>query len=267
MEPEPQLPADAAAGPIPTASMLRDLCECSAIANPYAAQLLKEEVTPAEGWTVLAEADKEPAKGIKVERLDNWRDRKPGMLRCTTLLPGTVPPRCIAQLMDDLALRSVWDDHIRVAEVIEHIGADELAWSRKINRSGTKAALGGLVSPRDFLSYGIDASAGEGDQTAFFSVSQPTLRDDCPEPSDAIRGEAMHFSLSLVPAPDGATTASGEPAGWTCEYVVQVELNGWLPRGPILSGTIESVRDFLRYLAVCDWSTIPQPEGGGGART
>ena len=49
------------------------------------------------------------------------------------------------------------------------------------------------------------------------------------------------------------------PAGdWTVEYIVQVELNGWLPRGPITSGTITNIRDFLRYLAAAetDWESI-----------
>ena len=45
---------------------------------------------------------------------------------------------------------------------------------------------------------------------------------------------------------------------WTIEYIVQVELNGWLPRGPITSGTIQNIRDFLRYLSApdTDWEGI-----------
>ena len=45
---------------------------------------------------------------------------------------------------------------------------------------------------------------------------------------------------------------------WTVEYIVQVELNGWLPRGPITSGTITNIRDFLRYLSAADtdWDKI-----------
>ena len=59
------------------------------------------------------------------------------------------------------------------------------------------------------------------------------------------------------------------PAGdWTVEYIVQVELNGWLPRGPITSGTITNIRDFLRYLAAAetDWESISTRAGKRSSR-
>ena len=35
---------------------------------------------------LLSAEDAEPAKGIKVERLDGYKGRAPGMIRCTTNL-------------------------------------------------------------------------------------------------------------------------------------------------------------------------------------
>jgi hypothetical protein len=250
--------------------MLRDLCECSSLANPFAAQLLKgEAVPPAEGWKVIAEQDGEPAKGIKVERLDGYKGRAPGMIRCTTALPGSVPPRSVSNLMTNLELRSAWDPHAKIATAAQQFGADAEfkvrdAW---ISHTGTKSALGGLVSPRDFINYAIDCSVGEGRETVYCSVSQSIEHPDHPVTADAIRGEAVHSTMCYTPAPAGALTPDGQPAGWICEYIVQVELHGWLPRGPILSGTIDNMRDFLRYLAVCDWASVPEPEGGGGAQS
>ena len=53
-----------------------------------------------------------------------------------------------------------------------------------------------------------------------------------------------------------------EGGGWVCEYVVQVELNGWLPRGPIEGGTIDAIKDFLRHVGTLDFSSL---SGGGAA--
>lgn len=66
----------------------------------------------------------------------------------------------------------------------------------------------------------------------------------------AIRGEVLFFSL--------AWDRPSADADWTVEYIVQVELNGWLPRGPITSGTIQNIRDFLRYISAADtdWESV-----------
>lgn len=44
--------------------------------------------------------------------------------------------------------------------------------------------------------------------------------------------------------------------GWVCEYTLQVELNGWLPRGPIEKGTIESIADYLNFTRGFDFTAI-----------
>ena len=46
------------------------------------------------------------------------------------------------------------------------------------------------------------------------------------------------------------------PGGWVVEYIIQAELNGWLPRGPIESGTIGSIVGYLRFLASFDFSAV-----------
>ena len=41
-----------------------------------------------------------------------------------------------------------------------------------------------------------------------------------------------------------------------CCYWRQVELNGWLPRGPIEKGTIESIADYLNFTRGFDFTAI-----------
>ena len=84
-----------------------------------------EAFNGARARQVLAAEDAEPAKGIKVERLDGYKGRAPGMIRCTTNLPGSVPPRSVSNLMTNLALRSVWDPHVKIATVAEVLGPDQ----------------------------------------------------------------------------------------------------------------------------------------------
>ena len=150
-------PAPAAmAGPIPTADMLRDLCELSALAQHDREELGQGHVEPVAGWRLVSDVQGEPAKGIKVEKLYGWRERKPAVLRCTTTMPSSVPPALVPQLMSNLALRVIWDKNIARTDQVVDIGPEGEggADSRSINYSATKSALGGLVSPRDFVSYG-----------------------------------------------------------------------------------------------------------------
>ena len=69
------------AGPIPTADMLRDLCELSALAQHDREELGQGHVEPVAGWRRVSDVEGEPAKGIKVEKLYGWRERKPAVLR------------------------------------------------------------------------------------------------------------------------------------------------------------------------------------------
>ena len=228
--------------------MLCDLCELSAIAHPHASAIVGDascSVDLTTGWKEISAVQAEPAKGIRVERLDGWRGRKPAVLRCTTSAPGCIDPQNVSKLFDQLALREKWDENIAVTERVEQLGADGLAGDRYINRTQTKSALGGLVSPRDFLSYGIERAISADEAAGcqyYFLVSQPCRHPSYPPNDSAIRAQAMHFSLSFV-------REAAHINEWTVEYIVQVELNGWLPRGPILTGTINSIKSFLRHLS------------------
>ena len=104
-------------------------------------------------------------------------------------------------------------------------GAD----SRSINHSATKSALGGLVSPRDFVSYGTippiptppcrsdewpGSGAGVDKRTktgAFFNISQPCEHAAHPESGAAIRAQAQHYSLAFRPSDPPATTNNNSP--------------------------------------------------------
>lgn len=232
-------------------------------------------------WSRYAAEDAEPAKGIKVEKLEGWKGRKPPVIRCTTTIPASVPRPLWIALMDDLALRQVWDDACALTHRVATFEGDELANERSINHTQTKPVLGGLVSPREFLSFGVERALESGN--TFINVSVPVEHLDYPECAPylpgcqcspiapcsvlncdeavtrrtfvhrgkhAIRGQVLFFSLTWDrPSAD---------ADWTVEYIVQVELNGWLPRGPITSGTIQNIRDFLRYISAVetDWESI-----------
>ena len=62
------------------------------------------------------------------------------------------------------------------------------------------------------------------------------------------RGKTLYYSLIFVPHEDG----------WLCEYMVQVELMGWLPKGPIEAGTVDATREFLDYVAGYDFAQLEE---------
>ena len=130
-------------------------------------------------WSRYAAEDAEPAKGIKVEKLEGWKGRKPPVIRCTTTIPASVPRPLWIALMDDLALRQVWDDACAVTHRIATFEGDDLASGRSINHTQTKPVLGGLVSPREFLSFGVELAL-EGGNT-FINVSVPAEHHEYPE--------------------------------------------------------------------------------------
>ena len=130
---------------------------------------------------------------------EGWRGRKPTVIRCTTTVPSNAardlmdPRTVLACVMDDLALRQVWDDACALTGRVQSCGPDDLADARNLNRTQTKPALGGLVSPRDFISVGIDRALESGN--TFLSVSQPCEHSDFAEGKDAIRGQVSRTNL------------------------------------------------------------------------
>eukprot|EP01043_Picozoa_sp_COSAG02_P045721 COSAG02_NODE_4211_length_5625_cov_8.798950_5_plen_233_part_00 len=126
-----------------------------------------------------AAEDAEPAKGIKVEKLEGWNGRKPPVIRCTTTIAASVPRPLWSALMDDLELRQVWDDACAVTHRIATFGGDDLASGRSMNHTQTKPVLGGLVSPREFVSFGVERALAGGN--TFINVSVPAEHHDYPE--------------------------------------------------------------------------------------
>ena len=146
MEPEPEpSPLGNPYGVPPTAEVIRDLLGLSCLAQQRADSLLPAAAAggsaaapdPAQ-FELHAAEDAEPAKGIKVEKLEGWRGRKPPVIRCTTTIPASVPRELWPALMDVLALRQVWDDACALTHRVASFEADALASGRSINRTQTK---------------------------------------------------------------------------------------------------------------------------------
>ena len=242
--------------PATTTDMLQELCALSAVAAPHAAALLgggaaaaAAATSPPAAWELYSAEGDEPAKGIKIEKARGWRGRKPVVLRMTTTLPASVVPKLVDHLqgVPDIRLREAWDINFAAGAVLQDFPSDELCDGRDIVYNATKRALGGLVSPRDFITLRVHKQLADG---SYFCVARACEHPSKPPTKEPVRAQTQYFSLCFLPAEDGS---------WLCEYTVQVELNGMLPRGPIEKGTIDSTKTFLRFVAQFDYSTLEQP--------
>jgi hypothetical protein len=242
--------------------LLRELCELSAVAGAEAESLLGGgEVARGgcEGWVLHSAEAEGPWKGVRVEKLRGYKRRRSTVLRLTTRMPATVQPHLVRPLNINLGLRRKWDANIGEVAMLQDFGADALCERRQIVVNVTVPALGGMISPREFVTQIV--STGTTAAGSHFDVSRACEHKARPAATDraATRGETQYYSLSFTPLSRADSTWQGQgQGGWLCEYIVQVELNlpSYLPRGPIERATIDAAVRARLLLSLLLWSRV-----------
>ena len=191
------------------------------------------------------------------------KESKDPMIWCTeTLCPGS--PRFVCDSLMSTKHRMAWD-----ATLAAHrqIFIDEAFPDIFILHSSAKAAVGGLISSRDFVDL-ITVQEFKNEATGYQSLqitSKSIEREDIPEQKGSIRGvivicgvlierlseeeiEKMELPNLMVPA-NGDENADKVECEWTrMKYIIQADLKGWLPQTAINAGMSQSNNDLMNNL-------------------
>jgi len=178
-----------------------------------------------------------------VQMLPDWKGRGAPMLKWKAKLHLGDNPELFFDLLDNFELRRKWDNSINTIDHGPRLPAFDGLANVGISRSTTKAVLKGLVSPREFCSAvvrirdidaGIFINAAHGLGDRMQSTKYPVS-------SSFVRASMYFWSACLIKDAD-------ESGVWNLSMFIQLSVNGWVPRAPVISETILVQKNYLVYV-------------------
>ena len=208
---------------------------------------------------------------------DTKNNKNPLIRYVETVCPGS--PSMICESWIDSKLRMEWDSQFSSVRKVE---IDDAFPNIFVEHVCSKTAAGCLVSPRDFVEL-ISMNYYDLKPTGYQSVkivSKSIVREDIPKQKGFVRGntliggfvcetlsdqeiEEMELPKLKVPVSgtddcddeSSETTSGKRDCEWTrIRYILQMELNGWLPSSltnerinSTVSTSMRELRNFVMY--------------------
>jgi hypothetical protein len=135
-----------------------------------------------------------------------------------------------------------------------------------VNFTGTAPIMGGMIAPRDFVTFGFHYADDGGQIGISAAVDWPEKQ----HPGAVLRKKAekatqAFFGMICDRIAGADTTVRGGVVlqKYRVYYMVQVDihLSRMIPKNMILSGTVKDLAAFLQYLSEFDWSTVREHLG------
>ena len=164
-----------------------------------------------------------------IQRIDKWMGRKPPLIKFVAKMQIGEDPLSVLRLLNDFAIRKQWDPNCAFLRVVSKWEGEAWGGDCAVTTMGTNPALGGVISPRDFVSCGITRKAAVSCECSF-SCATGFEHSDLPAQKGFTRGQTQFWAMVWVPD----ETEKGQ---YTVTYFVQCELNGWLPGRLVTQGT------------------------------
>jgi len=175
-----------------------------------------------------------------IEMLQNWRGRGQPLVRISFRLRLGDNPGSFFDMMDDPEKRKAWDVNLDTMKHKMPVEMEHLGGEARVTHVTTKPSLGGMVSPREFVTA-VLRRRNHNDDGIYVSCASSVECEACyPVMSTHVRGSNHIFAIVLQRAKDDQ-----EEGWWNGEIYFQICVNGWVPSGPVIDATISLQCDFV----------------------
>ena len=201
----------------------------------------------------------------KVSNSPDTKDKKNPMIWCSeTVLPGS--PRFVYESLMDPRHRTQWDQQL---SAFRRIVVDDAFPDIYIMHNSTKPAVGGLISPRDFVDL-VTVHEFENKVTGYQSLHftmHSIEREDIPKQKGHIRAnlvmcgtlferlsdeeiEEMKLPKLMVSVDgNGDEKKKKQQCEWTkMRYIIQTDIKGWIPQSVINLAMSQSNNEIMNNL-------------------
>lgn len=161
---------------------------------------------------------------------------------------------CVVHLLNDNELRRGFDKNFQSLKIMHSWRVERGEREERndseflVSHMTTKKTLGGMISPRDFISCEMRHVAQDEDLVSY-TVATAVEDPEVPPGGEATRGETMFFAIVMTPL--GRAEEGSSYRNYRVEYLCQVDLKGWLVDigGAVTDGSIGALRGFLQHSA------------------
>ena len=205
--------------------------------------------------------EKLPHKHLKQAGLEH----KVECIRLRTTLP--VPPAEACRLLNDYEVRKMWEDMLTKESRSDVVLLEREKETMQVIRTLSNQAMGGLISPREFVDLGLTQHREDG---SILHIAQSIDHPDFKPTKGFVRG--VNFACGMIYAPvrrnsagddsngdkraegdestkgEGAGEGEGEVVGTHVTYVIHSDVGGWLPASLVFKGTTSTMWGILQQL-------------------
>eukprot|EP00043_Microstomoeca_roanoka_P002901 m.41259 g.41259 ORF g.41259 m.41259 type:complete len:235 (+) comp11802_c0_seq3:97-801(+) len=184
---------------------------------------------------------------VRMERLERKElkraglDDKADVIKLTTIID--VSPREAAHLLNDYEVRKTWENTLTKesrSDVLQ-LERDDGRQVLQVIRTLSNPAMGGLISPREFIDLAMTTYKEDG---SVFHVAQSILHPDFPVTQGFVRGTNFPCGMYYDVLADEASTKLKTKI----TYIIQSEVGGWLPASLVFKGTTTTMWNIMQCL-------------------
>ncbi|EGD80382.1 hypothetical protein PTSG_10634 [Salpingoeca rosetta] len=178
-------------------------------------------------------------------------EHKVECIRLTTVVD--IPPSEATRLLNDYEVRKTWEDTLTKESRSDVVVLERDNQTVQVIRTLSNAALGGLISPREFIDLAWTEVQDDG---SILHFAQSIDHPDFPHTKGFVRGVNFPCGMLYEPVPasnddDDDNGGDGEGDKHTrtkLTYIIHSDVGGWLPASLVFKGTTTTMWTILQSL-------------------